>query len=254
LELDRATAALRAAEQESASTGAAARVEVAKKDVELAEFRLEQTIIRMPWDGTLYQVHVTEGHYVRAGDPLVTIADPSRVFVEAPIDRTQSKVGDVIELHVEEVNAQGTLAAILPLSERLDPLRGLFASVASGRIELDNADGRFLPGQTVYSPLIPRQPVGEVPVAAVGNTDDGQRKVQVIRDGVVRDVPVQLLGQIGQEYVWVSGRFGTTDQLILRSSEPLADGTAVTPRTVAEQGSVPAAQPAAGSPAPRTGF
>lgn len=239
IELDRAAAALRAAEQEVAGGGAAARVDVAKKDVELAQFRLEQTVVRMPWDGVVYGIHVTEGQYVRAGDPLVTIADPSRVFVDAPIDRGQVKVGDSIELRVEESTVQGRLAAILPLSERLDPLRGLFQSVASGRVELDNADGKLLPGQTVYSPLIPRQPVGEVPTAALSNTDAGGRKVQVIRDGVIRDVPVQLLGQVGEDHIWVSGRFGTEDQLILQTSEPLPDGTLVTPKALTGGGGTP---------------
>ncbi|MFV0443854.1 MAG: efflux RND transporter periplasmic adaptor subunit [Planctomycetaceae bacterium] len=250
LELDRAAAALEAAKQEAGKGGAAARVTVAQKDVELAETRLDQTIARMPWDGMIYRVHVTEGQFVRAGDPLVTVADPSRLFVDTPIERTTSKVGDAIKLKVEEVEIEGDLTAIMPLSERLDPLRGLFQSVASGRVEFDNVNGQFLPGQTVYSPLIPRRPVGEAPTAAISNSDDGGRKVQVIRDGTVRDIPVQLLGQIGDDYVWISGRFASEDQLILRTSEPLPDGTLVTPRSMVDKGVSPARsqseQPAGG--------
>jgi hypothetical protein len=51
--------------------------------------------------------------------------------------------------------------------------------------------------------------------------------VQVIRDGFVRDVKVELLGQMGEDYVFVSGRFGLTDELVLKSSEPLLDGSRV---------------------------
>jgi multidrug efflux pump subunit AcrA (membrane-fusion protein) len=230
LELDRAAAALQAAQQEQEKGGAPARVDVARKEVDIAQARLDQTMVRMPWEGVVYRVHVAEGQFVRAGDPLVTIADPSRVYVDVPIDRAGTKVGDSVELKVEDATVSGKVTAILPLSERLDPLRGLFQSVACGRVELDNSDGRFLPGQTVYSPMIPRQPVGEVPTAVITNTDDGARKVQVIRDGVIRDVVVQLLGQVGEEFVWVSGRFANDDQLILRTSEPLPDGTLVAPK------------------------
>ncbi len=256
LELERATAALEAAKQEQSKGAAAARVDVAQKELELAQLRLDHTIARMPWDGLLYRIHVAEGQYVRAGDPLVTIADTSRMQVDVPIDRSSAQVGDMVELKIDDVAVQGKLAAILPLHERLEPLRGLFPAIASGLVEVDNAGSRFLPGQTVYSPRIPRRPVGEVPNTSVGNTDDGGRKVQVIRDGVVRDVPVQLLGSVGEDSVWVSGLFGTEDQLILRTSEPLVDGTLVTPRLARSSGTAgsvtptPASRPTApGGPA-----
>jgi multidrug efflux pump subunit AcrA (membrane-fusion protein) len=209
-------------------------VDVAKADVDIAQLQLDQAIIRMPWAGVVLEVHSAEGQFVRAGDPLITVADPTDLYVDVPIDRASAKVGDNIELKVEEVSVTGKLAAILPLSARLDPLRGLFPSIASGRVEVDNSDGKFITGQTVYSPMIPRRPVGEVPTAALSNADggDGERKVQVIRDGVVRDVAVQLLGQVGEEHVWVSGLFGEQDELILRTSEPLTDGSVVTPSSL----------------------
>jgi multidrug efflux pump subunit AcrA (membrane-fusion protein) len=250
LELERAKAAYQAAQQEAVKSEITARVDVAQKDLELAELKLDQTISRMPWDGHILRVHVTEGEFVQAGDPLVTVADQSKMKVEAPIDRRAVQAGDPIELKVEDVTVSGTLTNVVPLSERLDPLRTLFLSIAGGVVEIDNADNRFLPGQTVYSAMIPRQPVGEAPSAAVSNTDDGGRKVQVIRDGMVRDVPVELLGQSGEDYVWVSGRFSEEDELILRTSEPLPDGSLVTPQTAAAgKGAAPSsAEPAPGAP------
>jgi hypothetical protein len=83
----------------------------------------------------------------------------------------------------------------------------------------------------VYSDLIPRHPVVESPTAAIGNSADGQRKVQVIREGFVRDVPVQLLGQSGDTHVFVTGRFGPTDELVVKSSAELLDGTRVVQAT-----------------------
>lgn len=251
LEVDRAAAALQAAQQEQEKGGAPARVAVAQAELALAQLRLEQTITRIPWDGVILEIHVAEGQFVRAGDPLVTVADPSKVVVEVPIDRRTMKVGDLVDVKVEEVAAQGVLTAIRPLPERLDSLRGLFQSVAAGLVVLDNADGRFLPGQTCYSPLIPRHPVGEAPVAAIVNTEEGGRKVQVIRDGVIRDIPVQLLGQVGEEYVWITGRFSPEDQLILRTSEPLPDGTLVTPKNVVDAQGLPATSPATQPSPPR---
>jgi len=64
----------------------------------------------------------------------------------------------------------------------------------------------------------------------------------VIRDGLVRDIPVQLLGQVGEDHVWISGRFSPEDQLILQTSEPLPDGTIVTPRTYSDRNMTPPAR------------
>ncbi|MEZ6058265.1 MAG: HlyD family efflux transporter periplasmic adaptor subunit [Planctomycetaceae bacterium] len=230
LELERAKAALAVAvEEEKGAAGSVtkARVAVAEKDVEIAELNLELTSVRVPFEGHLYSLPVVEGAYVRRGDPLATITDATRLVAEVPIDRNAFKVGDMIELKVEETTVQGKLTAIVPLSPRFDPLRGLFQSVAGGIVEIDNAGDRFLTGQTVYSPMIPRNTVTEVGMTVIRSTEDGTRTVQVIRDGFVRNVPVVLLGQIGDGNVWVTGRFSPGDELVVRSSEPLLDGARV---------------------------
>ncbi len=43
------------------------------------------------------------------------------------------------------------------------------ASVASVVVVIDNSNDKLRPGQTVYVPLIPRQPVAEIPAGAIGN-------------------------------------------------------------------------------------
>lgn len=252
LEVERAQVAVQAAEQEVAKGGAAARIDVAKKDLELAQVRLQQTVTRVPFESHVFRTFVTEGQFVKVGEPIITIGDQSKLVVEAPVDRRTVRVGDSIELKVEDVTVTGKLTAILPLNERFDPLRSLFQSVASGLIEIDNSTGTLMAGQTAYSPMIPRLPVAELPNEAIGNTDSGGRKVQVIRDGVVRDVPVQLLGQVGEQHLWVSGRFAPHDEVILRSSEPLLDGSQVSLQQQAgspAQGTRPAAPAAPSAPA-----
>ena len=129
--------------------------------------------------------------------------------------------------------------------------------MATGVVEIDNTGGQFMSGQTAYSPIIPRLPVSEVPSEAIASGDDGERKVQVIRDSIVRDVPVQLLGQVGPQHVWVSGRFGPGDELILRTSEPLLDGSVVSMRNAAAkdpQQPAPSPRPTGGPSEPSHAF
>jgi membrane fusion protein (multidrug efflux system) len=237
LELDRAKAAYHVSQLEQAAANAqaaelaSARLDVAKFELRLAEHRLEQTMIRAPLTGTITRVHVVPGQFVRAGQPLATLADLTRLTVEIPVDRKVVKAGESMTVKVEEATANGTLESVLPLAERFEPLRDLFLSIASGRVVIDNSSGQLSAGQTVYSDMIPRHPVVEVPTLTVGNTPEGQRKVQVIREGFVRDVPVELLGQVGTTHIFVTGRFGATDELVVKSSEELLDGTRVVQAT-----------------------
>jgi membrane fusion protein, multidrug efflux system len=231
--LDRAKAALQAAQ---AATGpqAAALLEVAKLDVRIAEHRLDQTIVRAPFDGTIAAIHVVPGQYVRAGEPLARLADLTKLAVELPVERSAVKVGGNYEIKIEDQPVAGLVQAIEPLRSQFEPLRELFLSVATAVVTVDNSGGRFSVGQTVYADLIPRAPVTEVPTVAIGSSVDGNRRVQVIREGFVRDVPVVLLGQAGNDYVFVSGRFGATDELVVKSSKELRDGMRVLPAAPAE--------------------
>lgn len=212
-----------------------ARLQAAKADLDLATLRRERATIRAPFAGDTLRVHVVEGQLVRAGQPVLTIGDTSAMKVEVPVDRTQTQPGQTIDLRIEDRTVQGKVEAILPLAEKFEPLRDLVNSVASAVVVLDNARGEFKPGQTVYAPLIPRYPVAEVPNSAVQNGTDGTRNVQVVRENVIRDVPVEIFGSVGADRVHVSGPFAAGDEAVVSSSQPLADGSQI--RAIAGLGS-----------------
>ncbi|MBS0206466.1 MAG: HlyD family efflux transporter periplasmic adaptor subunit [Planctomycetes bacterium] len=220
-----------AAEQKQAAdkdelqkTIAQSRLELAKAESELAKYRLEQTIVRAPYAGEVQRVLVSEGQFVRAGDPLALVVDTSRVSVEVPLERAQAVQGKSLPLKVESSDVDGTIESVLPLGERFAALRDVFDSIASAIVVLDNSAGKFKAGQTVYVPLIPRQPVAEVPSSAIANVPDGNRKVQVIRHAVVRDVPIVVMGGVGINRLFVSGPFADGDEVIYESSHQLGDG------------------------------
>lgn len=261
LKLQRAQAAVKAAKADivaasnaDAKSAAEARLEIAEIDLKIAELHQAQNVIRSPLKGIVTKVLAVDGEFVRAGQPLVEVIDPSQFMAEIPIDSRASKAGDSVDLKVEDEAVPAKLSAVLPLSPQFDPLRDLFPSPATGRILLDNAGGKWRAGMTVYSPMIPRNPVAEVPSVSITNSDQGGRKVQVIREGFVRDVPVQLLGQIGTDHVFVSGRFGATDELIQKTSETLLDGARVTSRDGAKPASSGGAVPNAPKPAGGASF
>ena len=238
LEVERAKALL-AAERAAGGAGSEHRVAAAEAAVKLAELRADRRGVRAPFAGTVYEVHVVAGQPVRPGDPLATLADASELVAYVPVDRSPGEpapdaapgappppapeVGDALPISVEGADARATITALLPLSERFEPVRDLVASPATARVTLPG--DRYRDGQTVYVPVLPRDPVAEVPAEALIPAADGGRLVQVVRENVVRDLPVRLLGRVGEGRAFLSGPFAAGDEVILSTSRELPDGT-----------------------------
>ncbi|HEY4259422.1 MAG TPA: HlyD family efflux transporter periplasmic adaptor subunit [Schlesneria sp.] len=203
---------------------AQSKVDLAKADVDIAKYLLEQGSVRAPFAGEVQRLLVTEGQFVKAGDPLAIVVDNSKLRVEVPAERSTANPGKTLPLKIESTEVEAKVDTVLPLDARFGALRDVFDSVASAVLIVDNADGKFKPGQSAYVPLIPRQPVAEVPSSAVGNIADGQRKVQVVRHGIVRDIPILLMGSVGVNRVFVSGAFAEGDEVIYELSHQLGDG------------------------------
>jgi multidrug efflux pump subunit AcrA (membrane-fusion protein) len=239
LVLKRARANMQAAQIEKKQGGNAAlsdaRLEAAQSEVDLAQYDVEQLVVRAPFNGEIQRVFVVEGQFVRAGEKLASICDTSRLSVEVPVERSAAAVGSSVEIKVEGTAVKGKVESVTALAPRFDPLRELTISPASAVLTVDNAAGKFAPGQTVFSDLVPLSPVAVVPSDCVSNMEDGNRKVQVLRDRVVRDLAVKILAKVGTESVFVSGRFNEGDEVIVKSSRVLADGTPL--RALAAAGS-----------------
>jgi biotin carboxyl carrier protein len=239
--LDRAKALYKAAQLEADQTSAKggggdgsiakqlgdARLQAAKADLDLAAFWVEQGTLRAPFSGEVFGVSVADGQVVRMGDSLVLIGDTGVLKVEIPVDRSTTQVGQTVSIKVEDKTAEAKVEALLPLSARFEPLRDLLPSAAMASAVVQNSSGQLKSGQTVYSPLVPREPIADVPNSCIGNVGDGNHKVQVLRDNVVRDVPIATLAAVGADRSFVSGSFRAGDEVIESSSQELADGTIV---------------------------
>jgi biotin carboxyl carrier protein len=240
LVLDRAKALYRAAqlEAESAGKGGAAdvsiakelveaRLQAAKAELDLAAYWVEQGTLRAPFPAEVFGVSIAEGQVVRMGEPLIVLGDTSALTVEIPVDRASTQVGQNLAIKVEDQTATGKVDALLPLSPRFESLRDLLPSAALASVTIKNSGGTLKAGQTVYSPLVPRDLIADVPNGCIGNVGDGGHKVQVLRDNTVRDVVVATLAPVGVDRSFVSGAFRDGDEVIESSSQELVDGTVV---------------------------
>jgi len=210
---------------------AEAELKVANVALELANYKLEQAVRRTEFDATVFRVYAIEGQFVVANQKILEIGDPSVMQVEIPVNREDAKAGEIISFQVEGEEVEGKIVSVLPALDRFEPLRDLYDSLASARVEIDNASGDYKMGQAVYVSSIPRENVAEVENSAITAGEEGQRKVQVIRENVVRDLPINVLAPVGADRSYISGPFLAGDELILSTSQPLADGTQLAPKT-----------------------
>lgn len=107
-----------------------------------------EVAVRSPVSGTVLERLVTEGQYVKTGDPLYRVADLSKLWVQ--LDAHESEVGlmdvgDAVELRVPahpELELEGRVQFVDPT---VDPV----TRVAQVRIAVDDRGGRLRPGMYV---------------------------------------------------------------------------------------------------------
>ncbi len=231
----------------------------AEADLKLAEMQFERMSVKIPFAGDLLKVEVVPGQFVRAGQRLMTLTDSTAMLIEVPVDRSQVKVGGEIEVSVEKTPVKGKVQVILPAEKSFEPLRSMIHNLATAVVQIDNSKGEYFAGQSVFTKVIPQHPFGSVPTVALQNHADGIRKVQILRQGVIRDIPVQELTQMGPDRLFVAGAFAPDDEVIISSSQPLKDGQMVRSRTVAaakteeENAANPTAAKPAGPPSAQQG-
>ena len=150
---------------------------------------------------------------------------PAVMEVEIPMQRSEAVKGNQVTIILEDREIEATIAKVFPAAKRFEPLHDIYDSLVSAVLEIDNATGNFEAGQSVYVPLIPRDYVTEVPNGSIFGQEQGVRKVQVLRDLIVRDIEIEVLAPVGSANSFISGKFDPRDELIVNSSAALVDGT-----------------------------
>lgn len=208
---------------------AEANLDAARAAYDVAELDQKKMVVRGAFAGTILQVHVVAGQFVRAGEAVAELADLTTMVAQIPAGRSQLKPGDKISVTVENTAVPAVVETVYPPPPRFEPLRPLVDSLSMANVQIQNGEGKFHPGQAVFVDLIPTDPVAVIPAVAVSNAENGQRKVQVVREYVVRDVKITPLAQINSERIYVSGEFSPNDEVIVTSSMELVDGTKLRP-------------------------
>ncbi len=128
-------------------------MESLKADVRLAEKRLNDTIIRAPFDGAIMQKHVSPGQYIKENTPVLTIvkANPLRLRVEVPESATWNvKIGTPLSFTTDAAPGQKFHATVRELNPSLDSKNRSLTAEA----RLVEGDARLRPGMFVQVLLV----------------------------------------------------------------------------------------------------
>ena len=182
----------------------AAQLDGARAAVKRMQIEMGNTLVAAPFGGVIEERPVELGSYVQAGDPIATIVDldPLRV------------VGFVTERDVAGLKPGAPGEAVLPDGRTVPGTLAFISAVADEatrtfkvELEVPNADGALAEGLTAEL----RIPTGlhlahKLSPALLSLADDGRIGVKVVEaGGVVRFLPVQILGNADPDTLWVAG-------------------------------------------------
>ena len=242
--LDQATATL---QQDQAN------VLAAQANLAQAALNLSYCTIVSPIDGRIGAVTLTVGNLVTPSTPpLLTInqLDPIRV-VYSVADRTLVGVRQRTGASTEQLASDLVVELILPdgskynhtgkinfLSNEVDPQTGTVSVYA----DFPNPDRLLLPGSYVTTNVRRGQPQEAplVPVAAVQTEQNGSFVLVVDPNNTVRQQPIELGRQIGQDYIVSKGLRGG-ERVIVEGVQKVRPGQRVNPQPMPQPTPVAAA-------------
>ncbi|MDQ2077086.1 efflux RND transporter periplasmic adaptor subunit [Marinimicrobium sp. ABcell2] len=167
----------------------------------------DQLRIHAPMNGLVVTRHSTEGEYVNTGDPLFTLADLSRLWVQLEAyerDLNQLAVGQPVHVQLSAHPGETYEGQITFIQPRVDEAR----RTAQVRVEVANPEGRLKPGMLAQGLVQAEQPTALV-IPASAPLLTGTRALVYVQDPTddqrFRAREVTLGARLGDHYQVRSG-------------------------------------------------
>lgn len=204
------------------SAEASAELERARADLRSAQLELENSSIRMPFNGVLEERMVEIGDYVAPGDPVAEILELDPLIV----------IADIPEREFHLLREDGPGRARLRDGREVEGEIRYIGSRAQGNtrsfrveLEVDNPEGE-LPAGISAELILPQEPVPahRIPASLLELDDEGGLRVKSVTEaGQVETHEVEIV-RFGREAAWVSGlpetvRLITVGQGFVREGE-----------------------------------
>ncbi len=210
------------ADLEARKTG----MQTAKADLEHAELQFSRCAITAPMDGIIKRLDAKIGLLLAVGDPIAQILEIDRL--KAVVGIPESDVNavrgiDTVELSLQALDGEKILARTHYLSPSPDSVARLYDL----ELEIDNRDGRILPGMFVRADIIKKTVSNgiAIPFYSVISRND-QQFVYVETDGVVSKRLVRL-GIMEKWMVEITDGLSAGDKLVVEGHRDVENGQQV---------------------------
>jgi RND family efflux transporter MFP subunit len=200
-------------------------------DVERLEQLQAYENVYAPFDGVITVRNTDVGHLINAGASAsanelfhLTATNVLRIYVAVPeTDTPGMQIGATPTVTLDEYPGQTFQGRLVRTDNAINPA----SRTMRVEVDVDNPDGKLLPGAYVYVhfSITGRSQTVTVPSNTLLFRSEGLR-VGVVRNGIAELVPVTIGRDYGDRVEILSG-LGAADQVILNPSDSLTGGTAV---------------------------
>lgn len=200
---------------------AAARIQQASAEIDLARVELEKCYLRAPYPGVLADVSVELGEWITPAPPLTPIPgvidmiDTTSIYVSAPMDEVDSaviKAGQPARVSLDPYPGRTFAARVTRVAAYVLDVEAQNRTVEI-EVELEDADvaARLLPGTSADVEVIleTREDALRIPAAALL---EGQR-VLVFEDGFLHERAVEI-GLKNWDYAEVVGGLRAGERVV----------------------------------------
>ncbi|WP_372801272.1 efflux RND transporter periplasmic adaptor subunit [Paracoccus seriniphilus] len=213
-------------------------VEIARTNVETAQYQLDQRNITAPISGSLGLSDIEVGTYLAVGTEIVTITNLDKLRVDFSLpDRALDFLAAGLEVDLRVPTRPGTVykAVVTGVDTEIDPETRQIDVEA----RIDSSDIPVLPGSvvTVFASR-PSVPAPSVPSLAVTWSNEGA-SVWAVREGLATRVPVQILHRDG-DTVWLDAALENGSEVVVEGTQKLREGSPVMTPADARERSQPA--------------
>ena len=205
------------------------KLNVARATADLARKKLEDTVLRAPFDGAVGKRLVNPGEYVHAGSAAFYLVrlQPIKFRGDVP----ERYAGDVRkDDHVLAYTDAGRDYPFVGTIERVGP------SVASDsrsfpiEAEIDNSEGKIKPGSFARVSILTQKVDSMLTVPETAVTSfAGTPRVFIAKDGKAVERPIEIAGKL-HDRVMVAKGVMQGEQVVTTGVELLTDGKAITIR------------------------
>ena len=137
---------------------------LARQDMNsLPDTSVEQSLVRSPINGVVVKKQGTIGELLGAGQSLITLIDPNKLYITADIEETKIgkvKDGQPVEISIDQYDSKKFTGKVKSIGEVANSALSILPASTSGtftkvvqrvgvKIELDDFDSKILPGTNV---------------------------------------------------------------------------------------------------------